>query len=313
MNLLALSGFVPEQICDVKRFSGYQGDEKISHYCGYVSDYISQVINDESIDGAVFPKSCDSTRVIGSYLQDCGKFAFQVNVPTRQDEAAVKFMASGLKQYKDSLEQHYGIEIRDIQERTELVNDRNRRLKELYETIEGISYASYLEALHTMLQQPLREQKIPSGIKSSGGEGKKIFLVGSFLANHKIAETVERAGLNIAGDNLTESRRLFSAPEVSLKDDIYENIARSILQNRMSPTQNNFSGILSADMEEIKAKDIRGVLFVTQKYCEPYDYLLSVYKKMLDEKGIPVLKISLADSTDSRVMEAALEAFADIL
>lgn len=313
MNLLGLSGFVPEQICDVKRFNGYKGDLNISHYCGYVSDYISQVINDKSIDGAVFPRSCDSTRVISSYLQDCGKFIFQVNVPSRQDEVAVKFLASCLKQYKDALERHYELEIKDIHERVELVNGRNRKLKELYESVEGISYASYLETIHTMLQQPLREQKVPSELKRSNGIGKKIFLVGSFLAYYKIAEIVERAGLNIAGDNLTESKRLFSAPEVSLQDDIYENIARSMLQNRMSPTQNNFSGILTADMEEIKAKEIKGVLFVTQKYCEPYDYLLSVYKKMLDEKGIPVLKISLSDSTDGRVMEAALEAFADIL
>ena len=313
MNLLALSGFVPEQICDVKRFSGYQGDRKISHYCGYVSDYISQVINDERVDGAVFPRSCDSTRVISSYLQECGKYAFQINVPARQDEVAVNFLTINLKQYKDTLEGHYGIEICDVQERIELVNARNRMLQNLYENVGEISYASYLEALHAMLQQPLREQKVPFDIKSSATTGKKIFLVGSFMANHKIAEIVESAGLNIAGDNLTESKRLFSAPEVSRKGNIYENIARSMLQNRMSPTQNNFSEILFADMDEIRKKDIRGVLFVTQKYCEPYEYLLSSYKKMLDEKGIPILKISLADSTESRALESALEAFADIL
>ena len=70
MRILSLSGFVPEQICDVVRFTQYEGDYKISHYCGYVSDYISQVLNDASIDGAVFPKSCDSSRVISSYLSN---------------------------------------------------------------------------------------------------------------------------------------------------------------------------------------------------------------------------------------------------
>ena len=41
--------------------------------------------------------------------------------------------------------------------------------------------------------------------------------------------------------------------------------------------------------------------------------MADLYKKMLDEQGIPFLKVSLADSMDGRVMEAALEAFADIL
>ena len=77
MKILSLSGFVPEQICDTVRFTQYEGERTISHYCGYASDFISQVMNDASIDGAVFPKSCDSTRVISSYLAECGKFLYQ--------------------------------------------------------------------------------------------------------------------------------------------------------------------------------------------------------------------------------------------
>ena len=33
MNILALSGFVPEQICDTVRFTRYTGDRNITHYC----------------------------------------------------------------------------------------------------------------------------------------------------------------------------------------------------------------------------------------------------------------------------------------
>ena len=49
MRILALSGFIPEQICDVVRFTGYEGEYNIAQYCGYAADYISQVINDDNL------------------------------------------------------------------------------------------------------------------------------------------------------------------------------------------------------------------------------------------------------------------------
>ena len=128
-----------------------------------------------------------------------------------------------------------------------------------------------------------------------------------------LTKLIEQAGMVILGDNLTESKRLFSAPPVSLDGDLYNNIAKSVLYNRMSPTQNQFEQIIKYDLDEIKTKGIGGVIYISQKYCEPYDFLYSVYKKTLDEINIPILKINVSDSTDGRRLEFALEAFADIL
>ena len=66
-------------------------------------------------------------------------------------------------------------------------------------------------------------------------------------------------------------------------------------------------------MEEIERKQVSGVIFVTQKYCEPYDYLFSVYQKMLEQKGIAVTKLTLSDSADVRKAGLTLEAFADVI
>lgn len=313
MKILSLSGFVPEQICDVIRFTEYSGNHKISHYCGYASDYISQVLNDNSIDGAVYPRSCDSSRVISSYLQESGKFYYQITVPARQDDVAVQFLAADIENYKNAVEKYYGVKIVDVKERTERINTRNKELKKLYENIESISYGAYLKAIHEMLQTPLWEQRVLKNIPKKNAENKRIYLVGSFLSNSNVADIVEKSGMTIVGDNLTESKRLFSFPMVEIGGDIYKNIATGILKNKLSPTQNRFEKILLDDLEEIKQKEVKGVIYITQKYCEPYDYMFSVYKKMLDKKGIPVLRVTLTDSTDNRKIEAILEAFADIL
>lgn len=314
MKILSLSGFIPEEICDIIRFTGFKGEEQISHYCGYAADYISQVLEDSSIDGAVFPRSCDSCRIMGSYLSNHKeKFVYQFGIPARQDAAAETYLAAEIRRYQKAVEQYYNVSITDLPQRIQKINERNKGLMNLYENIENISYESYLKSIHNMLQQPLYQQKVSSELSSKPANGKRVYLVGSFLSNTELAGTIESSGMKIVGDNLTESKRLFSDPKIDPSDDIYMNIAAKILHNHLSPTQNNFSCILENDLKEIKYKNVQGVIFATQKYCEPYDYLFSIYKKMLDEQGIPVLRVVMSDSTDNRKLEFVIEAFADIL
>ncbi len=313
MRILSLSGFVPEQICDTVRFTQYNGDRNISHYCGYVSDFISQVIQDETIDGAVFPKSCDSTRTIGSYLSGTEKFLFQINVPSYGILGSKTYYASEIKAYKEKIENHFAVELSDTIQRAQIVNNRNAIIKELYENIANISFADYLLHIHEALKKPLSEQTEIKGIKNSTSNSKKVFVVGSFLSNLEIAKSIEKAGLLVVGDNLPESGRLASAKETVLEGDIYENIAETMLSMRLSPTQNAFKNILETDKEEILGKSAQGIVFITQKYCEPYDFLFSSYKAMADAIGLPIIKLSFNDTEDSRKVLLSLEAFADTL
>lgn len=313
MRVLSMSGFVPEQICDTVRFTQFTGDRNISHYCGYASDFISQVLQDDSIDGAVFPKSCDSTRILSSYLSGCGKFLYQFNVPACEAGGAEDYFADSVRRYKEALENYYGIEIKDIKERAEQINLRNQSILKLYDDIAGISFADYLSSIHQMLKKPLAAQEVPINFVSQMPTEKKVFVVGSFLSNTEIAKAIEAAGLTVAGDTLTESGRLASTPPVTFGGDIYREIASSILSQRLSPTQNHFQTILEKDINEMKLKSVKGVIFITQKYCEAYDYLYSVYRPAVEAIGISALQITVNDSEDNRKAALALEAFADTL
>lgn len=313
MNILSMSGFVPEQICDTIRFSKYSGERNISHYCGYASDFISRVLQDDGIDGAVFPKSCDSTRIISGYLTGSNKFLFQISVPSYGAPGAEEYFAGSIKAYKEAVENYYGVRLDDVAERTEMVNLRNKIIAGMYENISEISFSDYLESIHKMLGLPLSMQQSVGHIKAHTPTNKRVFVVGSFLSNTEIAGMMEAAGLTVVGDTLTESGRLASAQSVKLSGDIYRNIADSILSQRLSPTQNYFHGILEKDIEEIKRKSVKGVVFITQKYCEAYDYLYSVYKSAVDALGIPVIQVAVNDTEDSRKAALVLEAFADTL
>ncbi len=326
MNILSLSGFVPEAICDTVRFTGYTGERNIAHYCGYTADYISQVMNDHDIDGAVFPKTCDSTRTLMSYLSGSGKFCFQFVPPSDGTPSGVEFYANQIRTYKRSVEAFYGITLGDIPERMEMVNERNKLILGAYERLSSLSYFEYLSAIHGMLKLPLKEQKtfgkagplspqkrIDMTGQRSATKEKRVFIVGSFLSCLQIAKDVEAAGLNVAGDSLPESGRLVSARPMDPEGDPYLEIAAHILSMRHSPTQNSFRGLISRDISEIEEKNVNGVIFVIQKYCEPYEYLYPVYKKELDKRGISSVKISPDHSEDRAKAVLLLEAFADKL
>ncbi len=313
MKILALSGFVPEEICDVVRFSQYPGERNISFYCGYASDFISQVLNDDSINGAVYPRTCDSSRIITSYLESSKKFFYQFNMPARQDQEAISYLAIELKRYKDAIEKYFCMEINDIKERIKKINERNSQLKKIYDNLDNIDYYSYLDMIHNNLKRPLFQQNVHFNLPKQNANHKKIYLVGSYLSNIEIARLIERLGMKIIGDNLPESGRLISTGEIDIEGNIYNNISQSLIEKRLSPSQNNFHEILRYDLEEIKRKKVNGVIMIVQKYCEPYEFLYSIYKKMLDKERIPLLKLTVLNSEDMKKIKLQLEAFTEMI
>jgi benzoyl-CoA reductase/2-hydroxyglutaryl-CoA dehydratase subunit BcrC/BadD/HgdB len=312
MKILSMSGFVPEAICDTVRFNGFKGDAGFSHYCTYASDYISQVLSDDTIDGAVFPKTCDSSRSISSYIGESGKFVYPLAVPVVRSVDAVKYYASVIRDYKTAVEAHYGISISEdeIYDRFRMVEARNASINSLYESLaDGLSYSSYINAIHENFTKPLAEQKIETSGQSAG---IPVFLLGSYMTNAGIVDSAEKNGLRITGDDLPESNRI-AKRAFPVVEDIYQLVALQVLSSRTSPTQNSYSDRIKETMEEIGKKGCRGVLVVTQKFCEPYDYYYSVLKKALDDAGIPSLKLELDGSLDQNLHEAELGAFASML
>lgn len=313
MKILSMSGFIPEHICDTVRFSGYLGEKNIAHYCGYASDFITQVLQDKTIDGVVFPKSCDSARIIPSYLSESEKFVYQLNIPPRGIAGRVDYFASSIRNYQNAVEAYYGIKIDNIVERIEKINTRNRDIMNAYNHIEELSYFDYIINIHRLLQLPLFEQEKITDICGRSNGVKRIFLIGSYLVNVDIINTIEQSGMKIVGDSLPESGRLVSQKEVSFEGDIYKNIAESILTQRASPTEDAFEVTLKDDMDEIIRKSVQGVIFVTQKYCEAYDYYYAAMSKTLESRGIPVLRVSSVDMDSMDDAALSVEAFADMI
>ncbi len=317
MNILALSGFAPEAILDVVRFTHFNGERNIPHFCGYVSDFISQGLNDEKIDGLIFPRSCDSSRNIGSYLDEINKFVFQINVPQRFDEAGRAYYKEELKRFIAAVKEYYHKEVNleDITERVKLINKRNAEIREVYEKLHKYRYSDYLKEIHNNLVKPLSKQHFnKENIKTfDTSDKKKVFLMGSFMSEPELAKLAEDAGLAVVADDLPESGRMVESKDIPIEGDILENIANYYVKALKSPSQNDFKSIVEYDFKKIRDKQALGIIMVVQKYCEPYEFLYSVFKKKSEEAGIPIIKINIADSKDINKAKLQLEAFRGIL
>lgn len=312
MSVLALSGHIPEHIGDIVRFTIYSGERNISSFCGYASDYISQVLHDDSVNAAVYPRSCDSCRVITSYLENSGKKIYQFNIPQGRANIALDYYIECLKKYsKWYYDSDSGID-EVVRKRIELINSRNTEIQRLYQNLDSISFGDYLDRIHNELKKPLDKQCV-GNIDNFTSGGKRVYVFGSLLANTAIAHLIEDCGMKVVADNLPESHRLAFAEPISVTGDIYENIAQSMLRKRLSPTENDFAGIFSSCIEKIKSKNVKGVVFVLQKYCEPYEFAYSALAKRLEDVGIPYMKISCLNSEDIGKAKLQLEAFSDIL
>jgi benzoyl-CoA reductase/2-hydroxyglutaryl-CoA dehydratase subunit BcrC/BadD/HgdB len=240
-----------------------------------------------------------------------------LNVPARCDDYAVDYYAKQLMGLREAAERYYAVDLGDIRTRAELAADRNQLIAAQYAKLGEVSYKDYIDAVHVDLQQSLIGNghiRLKSVLAQKKNYEHRVYLVGSFLCNSHIAEIIEDNGLGIVGDNLPESGRLQDS-KVENKGDshIYRTVSERVLRRRLSPTQNNFEKILNYDIDEINALQAEGVIYISQKYCEPYDYLYSIYKKKLDELHIPVLHLSLLDSQDEKRVTLSVEAFADTL
>jgi benzoyl-CoA reductase/2-hydroxyglutaryl-CoA dehydratase subunit BcrC/BadD/HgdB len=299
-KILYISNYVPEEIVDLLRFEVFDPVLRIDHFCTYVLNFISRIIYDDSIDGGVFANSCDSIRTARELTANrTDKFIHQIKHPFIFSEESLQFYASEIQLFKEHFESHFNTIITEseIEKRIQMLDERNCFIRKHYDELQLISYYNYLEALNNSLVSPLDEweEKLDICYPACFGE-KKVFLVGPYLCDLSIIQTIEENNGNIVGDDLTNSKRYFTSLQlpVDIKTkDVYEEVALRNLSRFPSPSMSQFHSIIEKNMEEIKRKEVRGVIFVYQKDCEPHEYIYPLFKKSLDEDNIPSLKIQI--------------------
>jgi hypothetical protein len=249
-----------------------------------------------------------------AYLMDSGKFVHKLDVPAIGGELGVQRFAQSIQEFRLKLEGHFAVAISEhgISERSAMLRERGKHLAKLYDSLQYIRYSDYIAQINDMLKHPLDKWQTfaPDG-HSGSGHGKPIYLVGSFIQDPTLLSELEDSGLRVAGDNATNSKRLFAngayAGAVSRGDTPISAAAREILEQRRSPVLDTFACVWERDWAEITRKGIRAVIFLTQQYCEPYDYLYALYQEKLSAAGVPLFRVHQSRESSYALRFATIE------
>ncbi len=147
----------------------------------------------------------------------------------------------------------------------------------------------------------------------------RVFLAGSpiFFPNFKLLDLLEEAGLNIVGDDLCSSERLFPGGvryEDSSTPGLIKALAERYHQGCLCPTfadnerrVNNILGRLNGDGG---AGDFEGVVFHVLKGCHPYDLESFTIEPVLKQHRLKFIRLETDYSMeDSQNLLTRLEAF----
>ncbi len=281
--------------------------------CSYMRSCLDQALKGryDYLDGVVFPKTCDMTRGLYSIWKKSVKLPYYwfLPVPGKSTEEAVELFSQELCFFKESLEEFTGGKISDesLKQAIKVCNENRSLMRQVCET--GLSdshpysgsevYEMLLAGLvlpkeehNAMLRKSLDSAK--SGSQSS--EGKvRLMLSGNTFENIELVQTIEECGGDIVVDDLDiGTRRYWSG--VDENSDPLKALAERYLRKIPCPCKHPAVNRLEHMLELAKNYRVKGVILVTQKYCDTHLYDRPWIESRLTEEGIAVLSVDHTDT-----------------
>jgi len=289
----------------------------------------------KSFEGAVFSSICDVARNLSSLVKrnTPDLYIEYLHLPQNMDSAgSLGYTRAEFARFRDNLSARVGRPITDeaIAESTKIYNRVRSLMRDLYDhrmrhsgAIAASDVCTVIRAGTRMMPEdfiPLLEALLDQ-VKSTPShprDGVPVVIEGSFCEQPPLAliDVIEAAGCLIKDDDMVIGWRLFrqdipsngpamdplgALAEAYLKHSVYT----SVRYDRAKPRTEGL-------MDRMKDSGADAVVFAPAKFCEPalLDYVL--FRKKLDEKGVPHLKIEFEEKMWTfEASRTELETFAE--
>jgi benzoyl-CoA reductase/2-hydroxyglutaryl-CoA dehydratase subunit BcrC/BadD/HgdB len=131
-------------------------------------------------------------------------------------------------------------------------------------------------------------------LKSNYKSAPNIMIIGNFIAEEKLWDMLSKMDLKLASDDLCISSRYFEKQvELDGNPDFLNSIAERYL-NKPQCMRMADMGLKLAEIENnVITNDIRGIIFISLKFCDTMLYSFPLLKHRLNELGIPVLYLEI--------------------
>ncbi len=307
-----------------------------SYFQSCTCEFVRNVF-DHALDGKLkfldclaLPNTCDVIRrlcdIWGRYID--GVPVYMVNNPQKlTDDANRDYFLEELRRFRARMEEVSGIEITDrkLTEAIKLHDETRSLLRELYSLRKADpSPMSGEEALDVCMAvsvmpkdeaNPLLRRLFDEirGRKPPKKYGPRVLVTGSLIDDPALIRMVEEEGGVVVVEDLCTTTRYFwylveadGDPMVAL----WRYFNKRPLCACMHPTEARLDYLLQL----VDEFDVEAVIYFNLKYCHPFLYEAPLYRKALEERGIPTNVLEVGhDQSGHGQLRTRIQAFIEML
>ena len=283
------------------------------------------------LSGVIIPGMCDTLICMGqnwkSAIKDIPMITF-VHPQNRKIQAGVDYLVEEYRHVKNKIEEIKGSEISEAELKAsiDIYNAHRAAMREFTEltathldTVDSKKRSSVIKSAyfmrkedHTKLLTELNDML--RALPEEKYSGKTVLVTGISMDSKEILDIFEENNIRIAFDNLAQETRQFRT-DVPAGDSSLERLAmqwRDIEGCSLAYDPRKKRGQIIA--EDVKKRNIDGVVYAMMKFCDPEEYDYPIIKKDIDDAGIPNLYIEIdQQTTNNEQVRTRIQTFAEIL
>jgi benzoyl-CoA reductase/2-hydroxyglutaryl-CoA dehydratase subunit BcrC/BadD/HgdB len=339
-ELINAAGFVPVRILGSKKFER-SGSYFPINFCPYLkSTWESLLERNQSLEGIIFTNSCDGMRRLYDtavkYLPDTP--SFMLDVPHLTGSRQIVFFASNIGRLKLFLEKLSGRKISgsQIKNSVSLINKKRSLLGKLgkmfYQSQGNIGIGVYFRILQiAMTCDPevfTRELEVYLNMVNSytgtdtadipskkEKKGPAVMLMGNFITENRLWDMLSGLNLHVVAEDLCVSNRYFEKEiDTDPPLDIIESISKRYLYKPVCMRMADLGHKLKEVEEKAVGQKVKGLIFISLKFCDTMLYSFPLIKQRLLELKIPVLYLEIEYNNFSEgQLKTRVQAFLEML
>ena len=332
-EMIIASGFNPIRILGSKKLNKAESYFPINFCPYLKSSWEALLDAEKTLSAVIFTNSCDGMRRLYDtaehYLKDIP--VYMLDVPRNTDDRAKDFFASNLEGLKVFLESLSGsdLETDKITGAIELMNKKREllanfsrlffdghtdlkisdyyKIMELSTSSQVNDFISDFEKFIDSLSRKENTRPGPSGEPTTSKDNNipEVMIIGNLITEEKLWDMLSSIDLRLVSDDLCISSRYYMGLVDNGSHDQADGGTRKKKDGLLRAISERYLGkphcMRMADMgakvaeieKKVKEDNVRGVIFISLKFCDTMLYSFPLIKQALGKLKIPVLYLEI--------------------
>ena len=332
-EMIIASGFNPIRILGSKKLNKSESYFPINFCPYLKSSWEALLDAEKTLSAVIFTNSCDGMRRLYDtaehYLKDIP--VYMLDVPRNTDDRAKDFFASNLEGLEVFLESLSGsdLETDKITGAIELMNKKREllanfsrlffnghtdlkisdyyRIMELSTSSQVNDFISDFEKFIDSLSRRENTKPGPSGEPTTSKDNNipEVMIIGNLITEEKLWDMLSSIDLRLVSDDLCISSRYYTrlvdngshgqvdSNARQVKDKLFRAISERYLGKPHCMRMADMGAKVAEIEKKVKEDNVRGVIFISLKFCDTMLYSFPLIKQALGKLKIPVLYLEI--------------------